>query len=608
MSMRLHSVLAVAARRATATASSTRLAGIPASQSFRFQAGRTFTTFSTKPSAAAPQAAVRTGAGETKAAFAAATQAAGSTVVPPPAGSIASTSADALSALSDDVIMGMLHRGELSVYRLESALGDCTRAVSLRRRLLIDQLEGSPEERRPTTTARTALRDLPYTSFNEEAFYRNVLGANAECVVGYVPLPVGVAGPLRLDGRDFQIPLATTEGALIASANRGCRAITMSGGATSVVTADGMSRAPVLLMPSLAEAGRLRAWVADPANAKRLADAFESTTRFGKVRSATVSLAGRNAYLRFQCFTGDAMGMNMITKGVNEALKVVAAEFPGMLVKGLSGNMCTDKKPSAINWVNGRGKSVVVEAVIKRDVLRRVLKTDVEPMIQLNTSKNLVGSAMAGSVGGFNAHASNLVTAVYLATGQDAAQNVESSNCITLMEKSGDDLLISVTMPSVEVGTVGGGTTLPAQAACLELLGVRGASKTNPGENAANLARVVAASVLAGELSLMAALTSNDLLSSHLELNRKPTATPTEAPAVNGHVSAKPAGTPPKSMSVSTHARASAGVAYPSVPKPAAFAAVTAPSGRRFFAEPALSPEEAVRHSVVGGDPMLSTP
>lgn len=558
---------------------------------------RAFSTFSTTRTADAPLATT---------AAAAASAAAPTTAA---ASSLATTSAEALSSLPDDAIMGMLHTGEVSVYRLESALGDCTRAVSLRRRLLVDQIEGTEASGRPTATPATAMDDLPFAAFNEEAFYRSVLGANAECVIGYVPLPVGVAGPLKLDGRDYQVPLATTEGALIASANRGCRAITLSGGATSVVTADGMSRAPVLLMPSLEEAGRLRAWVADPVNQAALEAAFNSTTRFGRLLSAKVSLAGRNAYLRFQCFTGDAMGMNMITKGVNEALKVVADEFPGMQIQGLSGNMCTDKKPSAINWVTGRGKSVVVEATITGDVLRNVLKTDVHRMVALNTSKNLIGSAMAGSVGGFNAHASNLVTAVYLATGQDAAQNVESSNCITLMEADGDDLVISVTMPSVEVGTVGGGTTLPAQAACLDLLGVRGASKETPGENAARLARVVAASVMAGELSLMAALTSNDLLSSHLELNRKPT--------TDGAAAGKTAATPrrsaaegasstqAKSVSTMTHdVRAAAPVA----PLPDVFGTTPAEAGRKFFAAPTLSRAQVAAHSAIAGDPMLSTP
>jgi hydroxymethylglutaryl-CoA reductase (NADPH) len=140
----------------------------------------------------------------------------------------------------------------------------------------------------------------------------------------------------------------------------------------------------------------------------------------------------------------------------------------------LSGNFCTDKKPSAINWIEGRGKSVVCEALIKGDVVRETLKTTVKDVVNLNVSKNLIGSAMAGSIGGFNAHASNIVTAIFLATGQDPAQNVESSNCITLMESANDgqDLHMSVTMPSIEVGTVGGGTHLAAQVRfyCLCLL------------------------------------------------------------------------------------------------------------------------------------------
>lgn len=169
---------------------------------------------------------------------------------------------------------------------------------------------------------------------------------------------------------------------------------------------------------------------------------------------------------------------------------------------------------------------MVCEAVVPACVVASILKTTAHAIVDVNISKNLIGSAIAGSIGGFNAHAANLVTAVYIATGQDPAQNVGSSNCMTLMETCGknqEDLYISVTMPSIEVGTVGGGTILPAQGACLDILGVKGANVESPGENANQLARVVSASVLAGELSLMAALAAGHLVRSHLRHNRSST-------------------------------------------------------------------------------------
>jgi hydroxymethylglutaryl-CoA reductase len=347
--------------------------------------------------------------------------------------------------------------------------------------------------------------------------------------------------------------------------------LTPQGGATTAIFAEGMTRAPLVRVESLAEAAAMRAWIENKDNYKQVEAAFNSTSRFGRLKSITTVTAGRNVYLRFKAVTGDAMGMNMITKvsrcidnstssscgsfnlyfypvsfclfssclwfvqGVNEALQLLHKHFPTMKVLSLSGNVCTDKKPSAINWIEGRGKSVSAEVRLSGHVLKTVLKTNADALVDLNTAKNLVGSALAGSVGGFNAHASNIVTAVYLATGQDPAQNVESSTCLTLMEKvdyvedindpdntSGPGIIMTVTMPSVEVGTVGGGTSLPAQAACLELMGLRGSHPEHPGQNASTLARVVAASVLAGELSLMSALTTNDLLSAHIKLNRKP--------------------------------------------------------------------------------------
>ncbi|XP_024969747.1 3-hydroxy-3-methylglutaryl-coenzyme A reductase 2-like [Cynara cardunculus var. scolymus] len=188
---------------------------------------------------------------------------------------------------------------------------------------------------------------------------------------------------------------------------------------------------------------------------------------------------------------------------------------------GLAGNFCSDKKPAAVNWIEGRGKSVVCEAVITEEVVKKVLKTTVPGLVELNMLKNLTGSAIAGSLGGFNAHAANVVSAVFIATGQDPSQNIESSHYITMMEavNNGKDLHISVIMPSIEVGIVGGGTQLASQSACLNLLGAKGASLKSPGSNARLLATVVAGSMLVGELSSMSAIAAGQLVKSHMKYN-----------------------------------------------------------------------------------------
>jgi hydroxymethylglutaryl-CoA reductase (NADPH) len=264
--------------------------------------------------------------------------------------------------------------------------------------------------------------------------YSQVLGACCENVVGYIPLPLGIAGPLKIDGELCPIPMATSEGTLVASTSRGCKALNAGGGVTTVLVQDSMTRGPAIDFPCIVLAAQAKAWVASDEGYALIKEAFESTSRFAKLQSLKTAIAGRTLFVRFATATGDAMGMNMVSKGTEKALEVMQKHFPDMVVLALSGNYCTDKKPAAINWIEGRGKSVVAEAVIPGNVVQSVLKTSVEALCNLNTKKNLVGSAMAGSIGGFNAHAANILTAIFLATGQDPAQNVESSNCITLME------------------------------------------------------------------------------------------------------------------------------------------------------------------------------
>ncbi|TXG65065.1 hypothetical protein EZV62_012059 [Acer yangbiense] len=404
----------------------------------------------------------------------------------------------------EEVIKSVVDRTTPS-YSLESKLGDCKRAAAIRREAL-QRMTGM------------SLSGLPLEGFD----YESILGQCCEMPVGYVQIPVGIAGPLLLDGIEFSVPMATTEGCLVASTNRGCKAIHLSGGASSVVLRDGMTRAPVVRFGTARRAAELKFFLENPDNFDSLSLMFNRSSRFGRLQNIKCAIAGKNLYMRFCCSTGDAMGMNMVSKGVQNVMDFLQDEFPDMDVIGISGNYCSDKKPAAVNWIEGRGKSVVCEAIIKGDVVRKVLKTNVEALVELNMLKNLTGSAMAGALGGFNAHASNIVSAVFIATGQDPAQNIESSHCITMMEavNDGKDIHVSVTMPSIEVGTVGGGTQLASQSACLNLLGVKGASKEVPGANARLLATIVAGSVLAGELSLMSALAAGQLVKSHMKYNR----------------------------------------------------------------------------------------
>lgn len=413
-------------------------------------------------------------------------------------------------SMSDGEILDLLDAQEIKHHNLEVLLQDTTRAVKIRRMYM------AGKESENNTHLQTALSDLPYEHYD----YDQVFGQCCENVVGYVPIPVGVVGPVMVDGKSYLVPMATTEGCLIASTQRGAKALSYNG-INSVILNDGITRGPVLAFPGAKEAAQFKAWVEDVHNYRKIESTFNGTSRFARLKEIKIGIAGRNVFLRFKCKTGDAMGMNMISKATTEALTFLQEQFHEMKVLAVSGNYCVDKKPSAINWIEGRGKSVVVDAIVPKDVVRTVLKTNVDDIVELNVAKNLVGSAMAGSIGGNNAHASNILTAVFLACGQDAAQNVESSTCMTLMEKTKDgDLYISCTMPSIEVGTVGGGSTLKAQSACLNMLGVKGSNPEEPGKNAQTLARVIASTVMAGELSLMSALASGDLVRAHMLHNR----------------------------------------------------------------------------------------
>lgn len=332
-----------------------------------------------------------------------------------------------IAEMTDEEIIGLALKGKVPGHSLERALKDTTRAVKVRRAIIArtkatSDITGSLEGSK-----------LPYENYNWDL----VLGACCENVIGYLPVPVGVAGPLVIDGQSYFVPMATTEGVLVASCSRGCKAINAGGGAVTVLTGDGMTRGPCVTFETLERTGACKNWLDSEAGQNAMKDAFNSTSRFARLDQMTSTIAGTNLYIRFKSRTGDAMGMNMISKGVEKALKVMSTDhgFEDMSIVSLSANYCIDKKASAINWIEGRGKSVVAEAIIPADIVKSVLKTDVDSLVQLNIDKNLIGSAMAGAVGGFNAHAANMVAAVFIATGQDPAQVIESSNCITIMKK-----------------------------------------------------------------------------------------------------------------------------------------------------------------------------
>lgn len=373
---------------------------------------------------------------------------------------------------------------------------------------------------------RNALAEITGTRFEEIQNYTLDAAAatkrNIENMIGAVQIPLGIAGPLKINGEfamgDFYLPLATTEGALVASANRGCSAICSSGGANVRIFQDVMTRAPVFKLDDVVQAKAFTDWISRPEIFAQMKEKAEGTTRFGKLLAVEPYVTGNTVYLRFIFDTKDAMGMNMVTIATEAVTHLIQDEF-GAIPISLSGNMCIDKKPAAINTILGRGKTVIADTIIPAKIVEEKLKCKPETMADVNYRKNLLGSARAGALG-FNAHAANIVAALFLACGQDAAHVVEGSTAITTIEVTRNgDLYCSVTMPALPVGTVGGGTGLGTQKDCLKLLGVQGPGEP-AGSNSKKFAEIVAAGVLAGEISLIAAQAAGHLARAHAELGR----------------------------------------------------------------------------------------
>lgn len=342
---------------------------------------------------------------------------------------------------------------------------------------------------------------------------------NCENLIGAVQVPVGVAGPLAVHGEyaegSFFLPLATTEGALIASVNRGCSAIMRAGGAEVRLFRDGMTRAPVFAARDVIHARGIVDYV--NSHHDEIAAAAESTTSHGKLTGITTLVAGTSVFVRLEFDTKDAMGMNMVTIASARAAELITSATGARLI-ALSGNVCTDKKPAAINMVMGRGRTVAAGVNLPDALVREVFKTDAATLAEVNMRKNLVGSARAGSFG-FNAHAANIIAAIFIACGQDPAHVVEGSLAITTVDPVEGGVYVSVTLPSLPAGTVGGGTGIATQQECLRILGVAGGGDP-PGSHARKFAEIIAAGVLAGELSLLGALGAQHLARAHQKLGR----------------------------------------------------------------------------------------
>jgi hydroxymethylglutaryl-CoA reductase (NADPH) len=336
------------------------------------------------------------------------------------------------------------------------------------------------------------------------------LQGNIENFTGVAQVPIGLAGPLRIRGEhaddDFYVPLATTEGTLVASYNRGMRALTECGGVRATVVGDAMQRAPAFEFSDASAARRFGEWVDE--HLEEIRAAAEATTHAGHLTHITQHAVGPLRFLRCNYTTGDAAGQNMTGKATLAACEWIRANYPGELRYILSGNLDTDKKHSGINSLLTRGKRVVAEAVLTRNVVHELLGADTRDMFHWRQVSN-VGAFLAGSSNN-GAHAANGITALFIATGQDVANVAESHAAITYTQLLDDgDYYWSVTIPSLVVATYGGGTGLPTQRECLELMGCYGSGHVE------KLAEIVAAVVLAGEVSLSAAVLHGDWVSSH---------------------------------------------------------------------------------------------
>ena len=342
-----------------------------------------------------------------------------------------------------------------------------------------------------------------------KALYDNKELIHCENLIGATIIPMGVAGPLKICNlRNYSIPLATTEGALIASVHRGCKAINLSGGATTATEFVGTTRGPVFETSGIKESLKFKDWLNK--NFNLLKNEAEKTSSHLKLLKLEIQTTGCYVYVRFYFNTDEAMGMNMVTIATEEIIRIIEIKTKVKCLS-ISGNFCVDKKPSWLNFISGRGRKVWAEAVLKKEVIEKVLKTTPQKLFDVWFSKCMIGSAMTGSIG-FNAHFANVVAAFFAATGQDMAHVVEGSIGMTTMKiVKNNNLYVSVYLPDLMIGLVGGGTKLKIKKEALSIVGAKTADE---------LSMILAGAVLAGEISLLASLAEGSLAKAHKKLGR----------------------------------------------------------------------------------------
>ncbi len=345
------------------------------------------------------------------------------------------------------------------------------------------------------------LDNISNFTFSEET----AIGRNIENLIGATQIPLGIAGPIN----SHFIPLATTEGALVASVSRGCKAITESGGAQVFIEDIGITRGPVFKTKNLSHSMQLIKWI--ETHFKEIAKVTNKTSRHLKLKKIDCSIVGKNLFARFYYNTEDAMGMNMATFATEEATRLIEQKTKAECVS-IAGNFDIDKKPAWSNFILGRGKKVWAESVLSKKIVAAILKTTPEKIVEIVERKCHLGSIMSGSLG-FNGHFANIIAAVFAATGQDLAHTVEGSLGVTTAEVlENGDLYFSIYLPALIVGTIGGGTGLPTQQAAIKIMNVNGVLEYS---------MVLGTAVLAGELSLLASLAEGSLAKAHKKLGRK---------------------------------------------------------------------------------------